>query len=203
MASRASLTPRAVARRVKQLTALQYQLRIELKEVQPLVWHRLVVPENVTLVKLAIILQTVMGWHGGHLHEFVVGRMHYGIPDEDWPGAEPFVDERRVRLNTLVESGARRFNFLYDFGDGWEHTVKVEDLVMPPKEGKRIRCLAGENACPPEDVGGAYAYFDFVAAIRDPTHAEHNSNLQWVGGSFDPSAFDLADVNERLSMIKA
>lgn len=173
MASRLSLTPRAVARHVKQLTALQYQLRIELKDVQPLVWRRLVVPQNVTLTKLAIILQFVMGWHGGHVHEFVVGRMHYGIPDEDWPGAEPFVDERRVRLNTLVESGVRRFIFLYDFGDGWEHTVKVEDLVMPPKEEKRIRCLAGENACPPEDVGGAYAYFD------------------------------LAGVNERLSVIKA
>ena len=71
----------------------------------------------------------------------------------DTPNAEPFVDERRVRLNTLVESGARRFTFLYDFGDGWEHTVKIEDLVTPPKEGKRIRCLARENACPPEDVG--------------------------------------------------
>jgi hypothetical protein len=203
MASRPSLTPRAVARRVKQLTTLQYQLRIELKEVQPLVWRRLVIPENVTLTKLAIILEYAMGWHGGHLHEFVVGRMHYGIPDEDWPGAEPFTDERRVRLNTLVESGARRFTFLYDFGDGWEHTIKIEDLVMPPKEGKRINCLAGENACPPEDVGGPYAYFDFVASIRDPTDVEHSSNLQWVGGSFDPSAFDLAEVNERLAAFKA
>jgi hypothetical protein len=79
---------------------------------------------------------------------------------------------------------------------------QVEDLVMQPKEGKRIRCIAGENACPPEDVGGASAYFDFVAAIRDPIHAEHNSNLQWVGGFFDPSAFDLADVNDRLATIK-
>ena len=89
-----------------------------------------------------------------------------------------------------------------DFGNGWEHTVKADDLVMPPKEGNRIRCLAGENACPPEDVGGPHAYFDFVAAIRDPTHTEHNSNLQWVGGSFDTSAFDLAAVNERLATIK-
>src|SRR6185437_11608631 len=128
MASRPSLTPRAVARRVKQLTTLQYQLRIELKEAQPLIWRRLLVPENVTLSKLSIILQSAMRWHGGHLHEFVVGRMHYGIPDDDWPNQEPFVDERRVRLNTLVESGARRFTFVYDFGDGWEHTVKVEDL---------------------------------------------------------------------------
>jgi hypothetical protein len=203
MASRPSLTPRAVARRVKQLTTLQYQLRIELQEVQPLVWRRLVVPENVALSKLAVILQYTMGWHGGHLHEFVVGRVHYGIPDEDWPNPEPFVDERRVRLNTLVESGAKRFTFLYDFGDGWEHTIKIEDLVMPENEGKRIRCLAGENACPPEDVGGAHAYFDFVAAIRDPTHAEHDSYLRWVGGNFDPSAFDLDDVDDRLSTIKA
>ena len=112
MASQPSLTPRAVAGRVKQLTTLQCQLRIELKEVQPPVWRRLVVPESVTLSKLAIILQSAMGWHGGHLHEFVVGRVHYGVPDEDWPNAEPFVDERRVRLNTLVESGARRFEQL-------------------------------------------------------------------------------------------
>lgn len=202
MASRPSLTPRAVARRVKQLTALQYQLRIELKEVQPLVWRRLLVPENVTLAKLTVILQSAMGWHGGHLHEYIVGRLHYGIPDQDWDD-EPVLDERRVRLNTLVESGARRFKFLYDFGDGWEHTVKIEDLVVPSKEGKLIRCVGGENACPPEDVGGAHAYFDFLAAIRDPTHEEHRTLLEWIGGSFDPVVFSIADVNARLAAIKA
>jgi hypothetical protein len=203
MASQPSLTPRAVARRVKQLTTLQYQLRIELSEVQPIVWRRLLVPENLSLPKLSVILQTTMGWHGGHLHEFVVGRLHYGIPDEDWPDPEPVVDERRVRLNTLVESGARRFKFLYDFGDGWEHTVKVEDLVVPPKEGSRIRCVAGENACPPEDVGGPNAYFDFLAAIKDPAHEDHRVMLEWIGGSFDPVAFSIMDTNERLSAIKA
>lgn len=179
-----------------------YQLRIELKEVQPLVWRRLLVPENVTLAKLNSILYQAMGWHGGHLHEYVVGRMHYGIPDDDWPSPEPVVDERRVRLNTLVEAGARRFTYLYDFGDNWEHTVKVEDLVIPPREGARIRCSAGENACPPEDVGGPNAYFDFLVAIRDPTHEEHTSMLQWAGGSFDPAAFNITDVNERLATIK-
>jgi Plasmid pRiA4b ORF-3-like protein len=65
MASRPSLTPRAVARRVKQLTRLQYQLHIELNEVQPQVWRRLLVPEDVTLIKLNVILQQAMGWLGG------------------------------------------------------------------------------------------------------------------------------------------
>ena len=137
MASRPSLTSRAVSRRVKQLTTLQYQLRIELNDVQPAVWRRLLVPEKVTLAKLGLILEQAMGWQGGHLHEYIVGRVHYGIPNEDWPNPEPFTDERRVRLNTLVESGARRFIFLYDFGDGWEHTVKVEDLVLPSTAGKK------------------------------------------------------------------
>jgi hypothetical protein len=202
MASRPSLTPRAVARRVKHLTRLQYQLHIELNEVQPRVWRRLLVPEDVTLIKLNVILQQAMGWLGGHLHEYIVGRLHYGIPDDDWPSAEPMIDERRMRLNTLFESGARRFTYLYDFGDGWEHTVKVEDLVAPSTEGMKIRCLAGENACPPEDVGGPDSYFEFLAAIKDPAHEERISMLQWIGGSFDPVAFDITDVNERLAAIK-
>jgi hypothetical protein len=203
VARRPSTSPRAVARRVKQLTALDYQLRIELKEVQPLVWRQLLVPESVTLAKLSSILQEAMGWHGGHLHEYVVGRLHYGVPDEEWPSPEPVFDERRVRLNTLVEAGTRRFTYLYDFGDGWEHTIKVEDLVMPQPQNKRIRCLAGENACPPEDVGGAHAYLDFIAAIKDPAHEEHATMLEWIGGSFDPTAFDMDVVNERLADIKA
>lgn len=202
MAAGPSTSSRAVARRAKRLTTMLYQLRIELKEVQPIVWRRLLVPENVTLAKLNSILYQTMGWHGGHLHEYVVGRMHYGIPDDDWPGAEPMVDERRVRLNTLVEGGARRFTYLYDFGDNWEHTVRVDDLVMPPRDGVRVRCIAGESACPTEDVGGPNAYFDFLAAIKDSTHEEHASMLEWVGGSFDPIAFDIVGVNARLAGIK-
>lgn len=202
MAARPSTSPRAVARRVKQFTTMLYQLRIELKEVQPLVWRRLLVPENVTLSKPSSILYQTMGWHGGHLHEYVVGRMHYGIPDDDWPSAEPMLDERRVRLNTLVEASARLFTYLYDFGDNWKHAVKVEDLVMPPREGARVRCIAGESACPPEDVGGPKAYFDFLAAIKNPAREEHTSMVQWAGGSFDPAAFNVTDVNERLATIK-
>ena len=205
MARRPSTSPRAVARRVAALTALQYQLRIELQEVEPLVWRRVLVPENVTLAKLHATLQGAMGWHGGHLHEFQIGRCRYGRPDEDddgWSDDGPLIDERRVRLNTLVEAGARRFTYLYDFGDGWEHTIKVEDMVTPQKGQPRILCIAGENACPPEDVGGPHSYLEFIATIKDPTHEDHSSMLRWVGGSFDPTTFDIADVNERLAEIK-
>lgn len=202
MASRPSTTPRAVARRVAKLTALQVQLRIELRGVEPLVWRRVLVPENVTLAKLHVVLQWTMGWHNSHLHEYEIARRRYGTPDDEWPSTEPVTDERRVRLKPLMEDGLRRFTYLYDFGDHWEHIVKVEDLV-PPKPGRPlIVCLAGENACPPEDVGGYPGYFEFLAALKDPTHEDHSSMLRWIGGSFDPVAFDLAEVNERLTAIK-
>lgn len=204
MAPRPSASPRAVARCVAKLTASQYQLRIELKHVEPLVWRRVLVPENVTLAKLHIILQGAMGWHGGHLHEYEIARLRYGMPpDDDWPGSEPVLDERRFRLNRFVETGLRHFKYIYDFGDRWEHIVKVEDLVMPKPGLPLIMCLAGENACPPEDVGGYPGYAEFLEALNDPAHEEHANMLRWIGGSFDPTAFELADINERLAEIKA
>jgi hypothetical protein len=203
MASRPSTSPRAVARRVAKLTALQYQLRIELKHVEPLIWRRVLVPENVTLARLHAILLGAMGWGGGHLHEFRIARCRYGIPDEeDWQEGDPLFDERRFRLKGLVESGARRFTYLYDFGDGWEHSVKIEDLVPPSSNDALIRCIACENAGPPEDVGGPDGYAEFLTAINNPAHEEHASMLRWVGGPFDPAAFAIADANERLPTIK-
>ena len=72
-----------------------------------------------------------MGWTNSHLHEYEIARERYGIPDDedDWPGARPLHDERRVRLKPFIEAGVRRFTYQYDFGDSWDHVIKVEDLV--------------------------------------------------------------------------
>ena len=74
MASRRSAAPRAVARHVAQLTALNVQLRVELKQVKPLVWRRILVPEKITLAKLHVALQWAMGWTNCHLHEDQIAR---------------------------------------------------------------------------------------------------------------------------------
>jgi hypothetical protein len=88
-------------------------------------------------------------------------------------------------------------------GDYWQHTITVVDLVMPVPGTQSGRCTAGENACPPEDVGSAGGYADFLTAIADPSHEEHDNMLEWVGGSFDPTVLSLEDINERLADIKA
>jgi len=203
MASRPTVKPHTVARRVKQLTSCQYQLRIELKHIKPVIWRRVLVPESVTLAKLHPILLWTMGWQGGHLHEYEIARLRYGIPpDEEWLGTEPVHDESRFRLNRFVESGMRRFKYIYDFGDHWEHSVAVEDVLARKELTPPVLCLAGENACPPEDVGGAPGYFELLTAINNPAHEQHSELLRWIGGSFDPAAFDLEETNQRLGEIK-
>ena len=56
-------------------------------------------------------------------------------------------------------------------------------------------CLGGSNAAPPEDVGGAPGYADFVFAIADPSHPEHQQMREWYGDSFDPARFDSTALN--------
>jgi hypothetical protein len=167
------------------------------------VWRRLLVPENVTLAKLHVILQWAMGWSDSHLHEYEIARRRYGVPNSDDWGAEPLSDERRAHLKSLIDSGARRFTYVYDFGDHWEHLVKVEDIVPAKPGGPSVLCLGGENACPPEDVGGPPGYANFLAIVKDPRHPEHDHMLEWAGGSFDSTAFDIESVNEYLASVRA
>ena len=180
-----------------------WQLRIELLQVSPRVWRRLLIPEDLTLPKLHYILQTCMGWSNSHLHEFVLGGRRYSPHDPDWAQELAQLDEQRVVLSEAIGAESRCFDYLYDFGDSWHHVVIVEDpYAGHSQQGLHVRCIDGENACPPEDVGGSGGYADFLAALADPSHEEHSQLREWVGGSFDPARFDITAVNLLLDGIK-
>ena len=188
------------ALRVVKAPAPVFQLRIDLLHLKPAIWRRILVPGSIKLPKLHVVLLQTMGWMGGHLHEFIIGHRNYGVPDPDYP--EPSVErEDRVTLAGAL-GGLKTFIYLYDFGDGWEHRVKVEKVLPPNPDLKSPVCLDGANACPPEDVGGQPGYIDFLDAIRDPSHEDHHNMLEWSGGHFDPTAFSVADTNSFLSDIK-
>lgn len=178
-------------------------LRIALRWVAPEVWRVVVVPETITLNHLHHVIQAAMGWSGGHLHEFIIGGRHYGTPDPDGWDRSAVTSEKGVALLKVLGRG-KRLTYLYDFGDGWEHTVAVGRRVPPPPTQKRapVLCLAGENACPPEDVGGPPGYEEFLLAIADPTHEEHEHMLEWCGGEFDPTRCDLEMINQRLAELR-
>ena len=180
-----------------------WQLRIELLDVSPRVWRRLLVPSNIKLPALHLVFQAALGWTNSHLHEFNIGNVRYAEPNPDWEDELQQRDERRVALDAALGRGSRCFDYVYDFGDHWHHVVLVEDYFVPPQAEFRIRCTAGENACPPEDVGGAPGYAEFPAAIADPRHEEHESYLEWCSGHFDPARFELEAVNRALGEIKA
>jgi hypothetical protein len=178
-----------------------YQLKVTLKDSRPPIWRRILVPGDVTLTKLHRILQVVMGWYDSHLHQFIVGGASYGEPDPDFP-EDGMKSERRVKLKQVAPHENDCFTYEYDFGDSWEHDIRVEK-ILPAVPGLELPvCIAGKRACPPEDCGGVWGYESFLEAIGDPDHPEHDEMLQWVGGEFDPEAFDLGEINESLKRIR-
>ncbi|MHB1869794.1 MAG: plasmid pRiA4b ORF-3 family protein [Steroidobacteraceae bacterium] len=178
-------------------------LRIELLDVVPLVWRRVLVPDNWTLATLHHYLQWVMGWTESHAHEFEIGA---ALVAPDWwiseaqseEEASRYRDERRVSVAAVVaELGPRgEFEYRYDMGDGWVHRIVIEPVRSSAlSDATRPICVAGENACPPEDVGGPHAYAEFLKILSDRRHERHEELAHWVGGVFDPKGFDLNRIN--------
>lgn len=176
-----------------------FRLRVQLRDVDPVVWRRLLVPGAVRMAKLADMLLAGMGWQNSHLHAFRVGDRRYGMCFDEYPEGE--IDEKQVTVLQALRD-ERRFTFDYDFGDSWEHEVVIEELTWSYFGLKVAVCVDGQNACPPEDVGGTWGYSEFLAAIADPAHEEHDSFLEWAGGSFDPARFDLAEANALLQKVR-
>jgi hypothetical protein len=180
-----------------------YQLRIQLQDVEPAVWRSVRVPAAITLARLHKVFQVVMGWSDSHLHEFRIGTMRYGVPDPDFQEEGAVTSDKRAVLGQVLKPSISLFSYLYDFGDGWEHDVLIEGTGTIAEDERPLPCLAGANACPPDDVGGPYGYADFLKAIANPKHKEHKRYLRWCGGAFDPKGFDLQSVNRDLQRLRA
>jgi len=177
-----------------------YQIKITLRDSKPPIWRRLLVPDSISLYKLHQIIQIAMGWTDSHLHQFIIDGEYYGIPSpEDWG---PVIDERRSHLNKIAPFEGDKFIYEYDFGDSWEHVVLVEKILPPEPDIKYPVCIKGKRACPPEDVGGIWGYEEFIEAMSDPSHNEHDSYLEWWGAEFDPEAFNIEEINVALGQIK-
>jgi hypothetical protein len=179
-----------------------YEIKIVLKDLKPVVWRRVLVPRDITLGNLHEVIQIAMGWEDGHLHEFVIGGKRYGRRLSDSFGLDaPQVDEDIVRLNEVAKPKAK-FVYQYDFGDDWSHEIRIEREVESDAGKRKARCVAGENACPPEDCGGVYGYENMLAILDDPQHEEYDETREWLGGEFDPLEFDLKTVDRSLSSLK-
>ena len=164
-------------------------LRIKLDGVEPAVVRRLEVPLTIRLDRLHLVLQAAMGWTNSHLYEIRARDVGWGIPDPDF-GDGP-LDAAKARLVDVLEDvGGRSLKYLYDFGDGWEHSIRIERITDPVPGTAYPRLTEATGRCPPEDVGGPWGYREFLDAIADPSHEEHDERLQWIGSDFDPADTD-------------
>jgi hypothetical protein len=186
--------------KAKATVATVFQFKITLKEIKPPIWRRIQV-KDCTLDKLHEHIQTAMGWMNSHLHQFEIGGIRYGDPEllcEGWEDETSPVNSRKTKISQIVpENGKRfRFSYEYDFGDGWEHEILFEGCFQAEKGTRYPLCLEGQRACPPEDVGGPYGYSNYLEAMADPNHEQHEEFKEW-GGAFDPEKFNAqATTNE-------
>lgn len=190
-----------------------YQFKISIHDIFPLIWRRIQVPENYTFWDLNISIQDVMGWSGFHLHEFritnpITGKLeNIGIPDEDSKHFEINICpewERKIK-DYFTENNRQAF-YIYDFGDSWEHTILLEEILPRVPKKKYPHCLDGERASPPEDCGGIPGYEYLIEVMKNPKHQDYKAMVERFGSRYDPEWFvsvtPFASANERAQLLK-
>lgn len=160
-----------------------------------MIWRRLLVSGDTTLVELHETIQLAMGWEGYHLWTFSVNGREYGHAYGAGLGKEDY----ETTLSGLGLRPRERFLYTYDFGDYWRHEVRLEKSTGPDSKMRYPVCVGGKRACPPEDCGGPWAYQELLHLARSPFREhERRQALEILGGSFDPETFDRRTVNTLL-----
>ena len=160
------------------------RLKIELDDTDPPIWRTIEIPGAISLKDLHRIVQAAMGWEDEHLFAFQVGREEVAS---------------RVRLADLAARRIKRFGYLYDMGDNWQHTLRIEEVMSADPEVAYPRLVGGAGRCPPEDCGGIPGFYAFLEVIADPQHPDYEDRLEWYGDVFDFAEMDVAQINQRLA----
>lgn len=180
-------------------------VRIELEEVRPKIWRRVVVPVSISLEILHYVVQIAFGWWNYHLWQFEINDDRFTIPDDELE--DPYEDGRQFDavdfdLEWVIEKGVKRFSYLYDFGDHWVHDITLGEVEVSEARLSHPILVGGARCRPPEDVGGVYGFYEFVEIMKNPSHEEYEDYKRWYGCEYDPELFDREKVSKDLKQIK-
>jgi hypothetical protein len=168
--------------------ARYFEFEVSLRDIKPRIWRRFLIAEKARFVDLHEAIQDACGWLNCHLFAFYdrKGRSIAGLPDDEY--GEPDPDARKVALTAYFGEGVEKVcRYEYDFGDSWEHDVKLaREVELPEKFGRKL--LDGARAFPPEDCGGIGGYEECVRVARGGKDRE--GLREWMG-DWDPERFDL------------
>lgn len=178
------------------------RLKITLDDVKPAVLRRVDVPFDIRIDRLHLTIQAAMAWTNSHLYELRGGGIGWSTPypDADWAG--DFLDARKAHLGDIIEDvGTKTLKYLYDFGDGWEHTIKIERLMIAEPGTIYPRLVEASGRCPPEDCGGPWGYSELLEAIKDPKHERHAELTEWIGDDFDPNLVEADSLTAEVDAL--
>ena len=164
---------------------------------EPPIWRRIVVREDMWLQQLHDVIQIAFDWFDYQTHVFAVGDSQYGNPIKN--EALTIEDDRDVTLEDIDLAIYEKVYYHYNFGEGWHVEIRVEKVGPADKGAVYPSCVAGERAGPPEDCGGAEAYHDMLACLKEP-HTELGQEwIEWLGPEYDSERCDLKEINKALA----
>ncbi len=188
--SRASLSLTEIARPALRRPPLpepaMFRIRVDLDHSSPPIWRRLDIHADATLDVVHQVLQAAFGWTDSHLHRFALGGGPFDrkselflCPFDVEEGDDQGAPASEVRLDETMQAPGDVVRYVYDYGDGWQLTLRLEEL-RPKADSPTAVCRDGRRAAPPEDCGGITDAASLAAVIDDPAH------------------FDVDEVNQAL-----
>ena len=178
------------------MTEMIYQFKILIQGSKPPIWRRIQVPASYSFYDFHVAIQDSMGWLDCHLHHFymkhpkTLGKKYIAIPDDTGWSDLDISASWDTQISSYFSLKNPQAEYVYDFGDNWEHLVTLEKILPSEKDQIYPRCIKGKRACPPEDCGGIWGYVDLLEILSDPNHEEHKSRSEWLGRDFDADEFD-------------
>lgn len=164
--------------------------------------RRITVRFGVRLARLHKIIQAAMGWSSSHLWEFRAGGTGWGPRDDYEFGDGPLDAGKATLLSVIEDVGSKTIRYIYDFGDNWQHSIKVERIFPDVPGLAQPFLLEATGRCPPEDIGGPQGYREMLDALADPKYARHDELVERYGG-FDPAAVDLKGLEAAVDALAA
>ena len=175
-----------------------FKFKVSLGRLRPEIWREFQVESSITLKRFAEIVLIVMGWENKHLHKIDINGRQFGLPSKD--SNYQFEDESKVSLDDFKIQELSVFVLTYDFKDGWEHLITLEDILEPKEGAKYPVCTYGERQCPPENCGGYTNFVEFVDAVEYKYgYAQYKDIIDKIGGKFNAKKFDLKGINKKLN----
>jgi Plasmid pRiA4b ORF-3-like protein len=191
----------------------QLVLKLTLAGSSPTIWRRVEVHSGLTLHELHYVIQCVFNWENSHLYHFLVPpggkltrsalrdatRYHVLPPDPFFGDEDNATPADEAMIGQVFSPNRKQILYEYDFGDSWEHVIKIEKRWQGGDQDHVPVCLAGENAAPFDDMGGIGGYYQWLNALKDDSDEMHEEAIDWLGEDFDPTRFDLDKTNQRLA----